>query len=146
MTELCKECNKHEAEYDHPDLWCTPCWMNWWYEEYTPEERKKLEPSDYLMTAYHDLGNDAVDEDVVAHVLEISRGTMNIEDLKTCLAEEKEEILSVRRLDLDDCQDLIYSICLPETNELGDFRDHTAEDVKLVEFIRSVFQKAEEKN
>ena len=144
MTELCRECNTHEAEYDHPDLWCTPCWMNWWYEEYTPEERKKLEPEDYLMTAYHDLGNEASDEAVVAHVLEISRGTMNEDTLKTCLVEEKEEILAVRRLDLDNCQELIYNICLP--NELGPFADYEAEDERLKEFISTIFNKAEEKD
>jgi hypothetical protein len=118
--------------------------MNWWYEEHTPEERKKLEPSDYLMTAYHDLGNDASDEAVVAHVLKISRGTMNEDTLKKCLAEEKEEILEVRRLDLDDCQNLMYSICLPD--ELGPFADYAAEDERLEEFISTIFKKAEEKD
>lgn len=38
----CVKCNRKPAEFVNEGGLCTPCWWNWWFEDYTTLELERL--------------------------------------------------------------------------------------------------------
>lgn len=72
----CEKCQKSEATYDAPGNWCDDCWDDWWFKDYTPEQRDEDQPFNYVCRAFSDL-EDKSDDSVMKHVMRMGRGTLN---------------------------------------------------------------------
>ena len=73
----CEKCDKREATYNSPGKWCDGCWDNWWFEDYSPNQRAEDEPFIFVCRAFQNLEDNASDAEAMRYVMKACRGSVN---------------------------------------------------------------------
>ena len=93
---LCNKCKKYEAEFDLPDIWCAPCWINWWIEGIGPlseEQEEKERIFTYLVMAETDLEEDAKLSDKLDYIEKLSHGTISLEKCRQSIDKIEDDVI-----------------------------------------------------